>query len=101
MKRTRTLIAITALLALFISACSQPEDLQAPILETQFGGAGWDTADAVSVARSGVVTVGNDLASLPDSTDHIYQDVQLRQLDASGRLLRQHFIALCRTYNCE
>lgn len=89
MKNHRPLVLVFALLALIISACSQPQDMQTPALEAQFGGAGYDTADAVSVAKNGVVTIGNNLTSLPDSKNHVYQDVQLRQLDASGRLLRQ------------
>lgn len=60
MKHARPLLFAASALALFISACSQPADIQAPTLEPQFGTANDDRATFVAVnsAHTHVYTAG-------------------------------------------
>lgn len=60
MKHARPLLLAASTLALFISACSQPADVQAPNLESQFGTIANDSATAVAVnsAHSHVFVAG-------------------------------------------
>jgi len=53
MNFTRPLIFATALLTLFISSCTQPEDLAAPALEPQFGTRGYDSVEDVAYSKAG------------------------------------------------
>lgn len=48
MKRFRPCVFTAAILLLFVSACSTPDDLITPTLEPQFGGPDYDSASSVS-----------------------------------------------------
>lgn len=64
MKRARPLLLVALTLALFISACSQPADIQVPSLEPQFGTANNDYGRNVAVNTEGIY-VGGEWNSKP------------------------------------
>lgn len=57
MKNARPLLLAASTLALLISACSQPADIQAPMLEPQFGSADDDYGSGVALTRTQQVFV--------------------------------------------
>lgn len=58
MKHARPLLLAASTLALLISACSQPNDVQTPSLEPQFGTAGDDAGYHLTVGTEGIHMTG-------------------------------------------
>ncbi len=52
MKNVRSLLLAASTIALLISACSQPADIQAPTLEPQFGSADDDYGQDVALTST-------------------------------------------------
>lgn len=83
MKHARPLLLAVSTLALFISACSQSDDLTAPALEPQYGTALEDAAEHVVANEAGHVFTFGTIKSY----DLTYQEPVLKRFDASGRQL--------------
>ncbi len=85
MNITRPLI-LAAFVALFVSGCSQPNDITRAKLEPQFGTAASDNASAVAKHSTGVYVVGTTTGNLHAANKGL-RDVFIRKYDNSGRLL--------------
>lgn len=82
----RPLLLAASTLALLISACSQPADVQAPMLEPQYGSAADDVANSVAVNASGTIYALS--LEQTDNQGSSYGDklgvLTLRRFDRSG-----------------
>ena len=90
----RSLMFVVSALALLISACSQPENLQTPQLEPQFGTKGGDSVEDVAYGQAGMLYViglwdSENVGLYPSSTT--IQDAFLRRYDRSGNLVWETF----------
>jgi hypothetical protein len=86
MKHARPLLLAASALVLFITACSQPADIQASVLEPQFGSAAGDIGIDVAVTSAGgVYTFAQQSAQVEwEGTDY---SLQLRRYDSRGKLV--------------
>jgi len=85
MKHVHPLLLAASTLALFISACSQPADVQAPSLEPQFGTVDDDIGVDVAVPSVNSVYVLS-YQSVPRCDDSAPQKVMLHRYDSQGTL---------------
>lgn len=100
MKYTRPLLLAASALALFISACSQPADIQAPDLTAQFGTANDDIGVDVAVPSVDRVYVLSDQSG-PFCDESAVQRVLLRRYDGRGTLVWNNQVtSLPNDYDC-
>lgn len=96
MKNIRPLVLVTAVLTLFVSACSQPSEIATPTLEPQLGSPETDRAVGVAFGKAG------NLYALTEASDSYYSDdpyeaystkeIDLHRYDRSGNKLWEHRI---------
>lgn len=86
MNITRPLVLASAVLALFISGCSQPEDFTTPTLEPQFGTPREENVHGLTPSSSGVYVVGQTDGDL-HQRNLGGTDAYLRKHDRNGTLL--------------
>ena len=92
MTPTRRFWALPALaLTLVLGACSTPDDLNAPVLEPQFGTADEDIgARVVTVSTGRVYSLSEQYGpfyNLYGDEDGVYEKALLRRYDGSGKLI--------------
>lgn len=83
MKLSRQLLLATAALTFLVAACSQPNDLQSPTIESQFGASGNELASDVAVSSAHPYVF---VASLYRSADLTSSRVVLRRYNRDGSL---------------
>ena len=86
MNTTRSLLLATCVVALVVSACSQPNDITRAKLEPQFGTAANDYASGLAKYSSGVYMVGTTEGNL-HATQKGQGDAYIRKYDTSGKLI--------------
>ena len=86
MNITRPLVLASAVAALFISGCSQPEDFTTPTLEPQFGTPEGEDVYGLTPSSSGVYVVGLTHGDLHRRSLGL-TDAYIRKYDRTGRLL--------------
>jgi hypothetical protein len=88
MNIARPLVLVATFLALFISACSQPEDFTAPMLEPQFGTRGYDYVESLAYNKLGHLYVVGRL----DASGSLGGDPFLRRYNSAGSLLWETYL---------
>lgn len=85
MKHARSLLLAASTLALFISACSQPADIQTPNLAPQYGTALEDFGSLVATNEAGqLYTLGSVRDYDNEMQYNMYDEPVLKRFDASG-----------------
>lgn len=98
MKLARPLVFAASALALFISACSQPADVQTPDLRPQFGTAYDDVAYDVALQNDFLYVSGSSGVDAFDFDDQVF----LRRFGRDGRAIwsRTFDMGPCTTDDC-